>query len=136
MNTAATQSSALLARARRLLSDHRTRAKRDGQVLDYSLRDLAALIEANPTCKWCRMPVGYDLQLDHLTPIARGGPHSLYNLVVSCSRCNALKGMLTGAEMEFLMEFLGGLHPVARADVERRLIAGGKRYSSRRGHAK
>jgi hypothetical protein len=35
VNTLRTQADALLARARRLLHDHTTRAGRDGQVLDY-----------------------------------------------------------------------------------------------------
>jgi hypothetical protein len=52
-----------------------------------------------------------------------------------CRRCQSLKGQLTGAEMQFLREFLEGLHPVARADVERRLLSGGKRYARKKENA-
>jgi 5-methylcytosine-specific restriction endonuclease McrA len=132
MNGSATQADAALARARRLLHDHRTRAHRDGQRLDYGLAEVRALLASTTCCRWCRMPVGFDLQLDHVEPIARGGAHALHNLAVCCARCNGIKGMLTGAEFEFLLEFLADLHPVARQDIERRLLAGGRRYSTSR----
>jgi 5-methylcytosine-specific restriction endonuclease McrA len=131
MNLPDTQIGAVEGLARRALARHKAAAKSLGQVLDYTAADLVQLVEANPCCRWCRLPVGFDLHLDHLHPIARGGKFALYNLCVSCSRCNRLKGCLTGAEMEFLREFLDGLHPSAREDIERRLLAGGKRYASR-----
>jgi hypothetical protein len=132
MNITTTQAEALDVRVRRALSHHKAAAKSLGQVLDYTAADLVQLVEANPLCRWCRLPVGFDLHLDHLQPIARGGKFAFHNLCVSCSRDNRLKGQLTGAEMEFLMEFLDGLHPAAKEDIERRLLAGGKRYAGRR----
>ena len=130
----ATQVDALMARARRLLHDHRTRAREVGLQLDYSLSDLRRLLESNPLCHWCKLPVDFALTLDHLHPIARGGQHALHNLCVSCTRCNALRGMLTEAETLELLEFLGSLPPLARQDLERRLLAGGQRYQRRRRH--
>jgi 5-methylcytosine-specific restriction endonuclease McrA len=118
-----------LARARRLLGDHRTRAKRDGAILDYGLAELRQLLAAAPLCAYCRQPVAWDASLDHITPTSRGGAHALHNLAVCCARCNGIKGSLTGAEMEFLLEFLADLHPTARQDLERRLLAGGCRYA-------
>src|SRR5262249_32712019 len=132
MQTTSSQSNALLARCRRLLYDHRSRAKREGQALDYGLADLRHLIESSPCCRWCKLPVGYDLQLDHLHPVHRGGRHALYNLTGSCKRCNTLRGMLPEAETLHLLELLADLHPTARADVERRLLHGGARYSRRK----
>ena len=131
MNAIPTQAGALLARCRRLLAAHRCRAKAVGQVLDYDLDDLRRLIESSPCCRWCRLPVGFDLQLDHLHPIGRGGQFALYNLCIACGRCNRLRGMLTEAETLHLLEFLGDIGPVARADLERRLLAGAKRYGKR-----
>jgi hypothetical protein len=72
------------------------------------------------------------LQFDHLHPIARGGRFAVWNTTIACSRCNQLRGLLTEAETLELREFLEGLHPVARQDIERRLHAGGQRYASRR----
>jgi 5-methylcytosine-specific restriction endonuclease McrA len=131
VNEPRTQADALLSRARRLLSDHRTRAKRDGAELDYSLHDLRQLLATSPTCTYCRAPVAFDAQLDHRTPIARGGRHALDNLVVCCARCNQLKGQLTEAEFDELLGLLALLHPAARADLERRLLSGGRRYARR-----
>jgi 5-methylcytosine-specific restriction endonuclease McrA len=128
MNPARTQQDALLYRCRRLLSDHRTRAKAAGCVLDYTIDDLRRLIASAPCCRWCKLPVDLSVSVDHVQPTSRGGPHALHNLAVVCRRCQRLKGMLTGAEMEFLLELLDGLHPVARADMERRLLSGGARY--------
>jgi 5-methylcytosine-specific restriction endonuclease McrA len=124
------QADALLARARRLLSDHRTRAKRDGAALDYGLTDVRQLLESSPCCNYCRLPVAWDVSLDHRTPTARGGRHALDNLAVCCERCNGLKGQLTEGEFHELLTSLALLHPAARADLERRLLAGGRRYGT------
>lgn len=126
-----TQAGAALSRARRLLSDHHTLAKKAGAVLDYTLADVRQLLDAHPLCEYCRRPLGWDASIDHGQPIARGGKHALDNLTVCCPRCNGLKGMLTGAEFAALMACLDKLHPTARQDVERRLLAGGKRYGRR-----
>jgi hypothetical protein len=50
MNPPPRQADALLARARRLLSDHRTRAKRDGGALDYGLAEWRRLLSGSPCC--------------------------------------------------------------------------------------
>lgn len=133
MKLPATQADALLIRARRLLHDHQTRARKDGAQLDYGLHDVIQLLRASPCCRWCRMPVGYgDVSLDHVLPISRNGRHVLSNLAVICTRCNSLKGCLTGSEFEALLQLLDRLHPIARQDLERRLLAGGKRYGAGR----
>jgi 5-methylcytosine-specific restriction endonuclease McrA len=118
--------------ARRLLPDHRTRAKRGGAALDYGLVDERQLLADNPLCEYCRMPLSFAASLDHRTPIARGGRRSLDNLAVCCSRCNSLKGMFTESEFRELLMLLALLHPAARADLERRLVAGGTRYAFRK----
>lgn len=127
-----TQADALLSRARRLLHDHRTRARRDGATLDYGLPEIRRLIAASSCCRWCKLPVGFDLSLDHVQAVSRGGQHQLANLVVVCRRCQSLKSCLSGPEMELLIQFLDRLHPIARQDLTRRLLAGGSRYSTTR----
>jgi 5-methylcytosine-specific restriction endonuclease McrA len=133
VSTPGTQADALLARARRLLHDHRTRARTDGVTLDYSLRDVRALLASSPCCAYCGLPVGWDVSLDHRLPIGRGGRHVLGNLALCCSRCNSLKGLLTEDEFRELLTFLALLHPTARQDLERRLLSGGQRYGRPRG---
>lgn len=132
MKAIASAADALQARARRLLSDQRTRAKKDGAALAYGLLDLRRLLEANPLCAYCRMPLSFAVSLDHRQPLARGGKHALDNLAVCCERCNRLKGMLTEAEYRELLMLLASFHPTARADVERRMLAGGRRYAGSR----
>lgn len=129
-----TQANALLVKARKALNDHRARAKKAGATLNYGLIDLQQLLANNPLCYYCRLPVAFDASIDHKTPITRGGPwtYLLGNLCISCSRCNRLKGMLTAEEFTQLRLALELLPPVARADIERRLLAGGKRYASSR----
>ena len=74
---------------------HRRTVKRNGEVGD--LRTIANWIKSwrakkSVTCYWCnnRFP-GKNCQPDHIMPIARGGSHTLSNLVVSCKRCNNRK---------------------------------------------
>jgi 5-methylcytosine-specific restriction endonuclease McrA len=130
MKLPVSQADALTARCRRILRDHKAMAKPRGIVLDYGVNELRTMLESSPCCRWCRLPVGFaDLNVDHVHPLARGGAIALYNLCIACSRCNRLRSMLTEAETLELLEFLNGLHPAARQDLERRLLAGGERYA-------
>jgi 5-methylcytosine-specific restriction endonuclease McrA len=127
-----TPANAALVRARRLLHAHQDRARKDGVALDYGVAQLRELLASTPLCEYCRNPVAWNVSLDHRTPTGRGGKHNLDNLAVCCPRCNSLKGMLTEDEFRELLKLLALLHPAARADVERRLIAGGGRYAGNR----
>lgn len=118
---------ALQVRARRILRSHRQRAKKDGAKLDYGLSEIQELL-AKCLCEYCLLPVSYSIQIDYARPISRGGTHCLDNLVLSCSRCNQLKGQLTKEEFIQLLDLLSKLYPAARQDIERRLLAGGRRY--------
>ena len=40
-----------------------------------------------------------DLTMDHKVPIARGGKSTKSNVVLSCKKCNTLKGTRTMAEI-------------------------------------
>jgi 5-methylcytosine-specific restriction endonuclease McrA len=122
----------LLARARRLLHDHRTRAKKLGASLDYNLDDVRQLLEASPLCSYCRLPLSFAASLDHRQPLARGGRHRLDNLAVCCTRCNSVKGQLSEAEFQGLLALVTHWHPTGRQDLERRLLAGAKRYAGSR----
>lgn len=61
---------------------------------------LAALQEAGlDRCYWCNVLVNYatshekkSASVDHLVPISSGGQTTKGNCVLSCSRCNGLKG--------------------------------------------
>lgn len=117
---------------------HRQLALKDHCSLDYAAADLVALAKRCRQCFYCRMPLSFGFEFDHVIPIARSvQAHRKANIVCCCSSCNALKGQLDGEEFVRLLRLLEDMDPRSAADVRRRLIAGGKRYaaSRRRGPA-
>ena len=69
----------------------RRRALQNGAIIGPV--DEAAIFERDKVCIYCGS--GEDLTLDHLTPLARGGPHRQDNLAVACRSCNSSKGTKT-----------------------------------------
>ncbi len=54
---------------------------------------------ASVPCFYCGRDPGRGLrEVDHKTPFARGGPHSIENLAVSCKPCNSAKSTMTSQE--------------------------------------
>lgn len=45
------------------------------------------------------------LEIEHLTPLSRGGEHRIHNVVPACPTCNKMKGQMTHDEF---MEKLDG----------------------------
>lgn len=60
---------------------------------DVTSKQLLQLRQGTTHCFWCNIPLK-DIKphIDHVTPLSKGGEHSLYNLVVSCPTCNIRKG--------------------------------------------
>ena len=56
----------------------------------------------NGECFYCRNPLGHILdrnfELEHQTPLSRGGKHCATNVVLSCTPCNRRKGAKTAEE--------------------------------------
>lgn len=76
-------------------SIHRRRARmRVNGVFDIRPIEIARLYRQ--ACAYCGSKES--IQLDHVIPIARGGTHSIGNLISACSSCNASKGSLTITE--------------------------------------
>lgn len=42
-------------------------------------------------CYWCSKKCAINFHLDHYTPLSKGGPHQVNNLVIACSACNLKK---------------------------------------------
>ena len=42
-------------------------------------------------CAYCLAPLGDDVHMDHMTPLSRGGNHTLSNVVPCCKSCNSKK---------------------------------------------
>lgn len=121
-----TQDALLRQKCRQALRHHRQWAKKDGATLDYGTLDLLELARSQQTCEYCHMPLAWDWQFDHRTPLARSAKgHRLKNLAIVCSNCNCAKGQLSELEYIDLLMYLRGIDPRGAADMRRRLIAGG-----------
>jgi len=65
-----------------------------------------------------------DIQIDHRTPISRGGSFGIENLAVTTAQSNQRKGSLVSAEFKELLQLLDSFEPVAKTDVLTRLRRG------------
>ena len=70
---------------------HRRRARLAGQSGKATAGQVrAAKKKAGGLCFYCKAKVK-DLTIDHVTPLARGGSHTLDNIVFACHECNSKK---------------------------------------------
>lgn len=81
------------AERRRMLEFRRQVRKRSGGVFQVEPSDLLRIQgRQQGRCFYCGQRMGDRQQWDHVEPIARGGRHSIGNLVLACGDCNASKG--------------------------------------------
>lgn len=60
-------------------------------------------------CPYCRAPIDVlSCQLDHKTPLIRGGGPELENLQLLCKGCNGSKGNFTHEEYSLIVQFMEG----------------------------
>lgn len=79
-----------IGKAVRKNNKHKRRSiERQGDVTNKQLLEL----EQNAkTCYWCNKSLkNKQIHIDHYVPLAKGGEHTLSNLVVSCNKCNMSK---------------------------------------------
>lgn len=67
----------------------------DGTVTSEFLNNL---IKKNTTCYYCGVELEGKGHVEHMTPLSRGGLHSVNNLTMSCASCNLSKGTKTAEE--------------------------------------
>lgn len=68
---------------------------------ERGIKEWMASVKAKETaiCYYCASTIlTADIEFDHVIPISRQGPHTLYNLAVSCMGCNRSKHAKTPAE--------------------------------------
>lgn len=76
-------------------SDYRNRIIGDGTVTKQVLIDLYNQIQ----CKYCKEDIPEELRtIDHVVPMAKGGKHTITNLVMACKSCNSMKKDMTVEE--------------------------------------
>lgn len=77
-------------------------------------------------CPYCHAPIDVlSMQLDHKTPLNRGGGPHLDNLACICSPCNGSKSDFTHEEYSLLVEFMAGPGAHFRQRLEGVLRNGG-----------
>jgi 5-methylcytosine-specific restriction endonuclease McrA len=77
------------ARRNAKVSNHKRRAKAVGS---FTADDIAAIFKSQRgKCAYCRKKVGDSYHVDHIVPIARGGPNVRSNLQITCAACNRAK---------------------------------------------
>lgn len=83
-----------------ILSNRAARSKRRGAAYtSEALEWIASLVD--PMCVYCG---DMAVEIDHLTPLTRGGTGERSNLAPCCRRCNSRKGAMTRDEYESKLE--------------------------------
>lgn len=120
-------------RSYQIFVHQRRAAEKLKRALDFDLPWLreqvvcALTVVERRSCRYCGDRLSpATFSLDHRTPVARGGSFSQENLQVVCLKCNQAKGNLTSSEYQQLNDMLGSWPKEAKADVLRRLSAGGR----------
>jgi 5-methylcytosine-specific restriction endonuclease McrA len=81
-----------------------------GTLVGYEVREYL-LEKWDRTCVYCGAK-NVSLQVEHITPKARGGSNRISNLTLACEACNQKKGRQTAAEFG---------HPIVQAQAKRPL---------------
>jgi len=68
--------------------------KQQNGIYKIATKELIKIYQSE--CTYCFSK--NDIEADHVIPIARGGQHSIGNLVPACRKCNASKGAKTITE--------------------------------------
>jgi hypothetical protein len=68
------------------------------------------------TCQYCATQQAPRYVLEHVIPVAKGGPTTAYNLVVACERCNQIKGTRVWAPLN--LDILTEKHPAWQDKIE------------------
>jgi len=72
-------------------------------------------------CGYCGCKITPDnFQVDHITPLAKGGSNYEFNLIASCSLCNKYKGALS--VVEFKKRILEQVEVIRKSNGKFRLL--------------
>jgi 5-methylcytosine-specific restriction endonuclease McrA len=83
----------------------RRRAHERAAEGSHTFEDIRALFERQGgRCHYCRVELGGKFEVDHLTPLSRGGSNAPDNLACACVVCNRRKYNRTEAEFLALLE--------------------------------
>lgn len=74
------------------------RSEKAGVYGELSRLDIEYLRLNNKDCYYCGSDVRENYEIDHKTPISRGGDNTVNNIVICCHDCNQSKGSKTEKE--------------------------------------
>ncbi len=70
----------------------RARIKIRATETDVTPEKILALKAHSKICYWCKKKMKPDeMSVDHITPISKGGPHLMWNIVICHQKCNSRK---------------------------------------------
>jgi hypothetical protein len=125
----------VLQRTQRMHETHCRHARRAGVAVDYTVEELRQLVQRKLSasgCPYCRKELtASTFALTYKNPPRRGGRHGLVNLIVCCTRCRAIKGMLDGQEFQELLVMMRNWPEAVRHWFVARLLRGRGRYGPR-----
>lgn len=78
-------------------------------------------------CFFCRRPMNDDITVEHLVPIAHGGPNHISNLFLAHSECNREAGHLSAPEKVAIALSNVPIPTWGAADIEQRVMGRGDR---------
>lgn len=85
----------------RQYAKNRRARKLNAAVCDFTLSQWTALVESEGRlCAYCH-EASDNLTQEHMTPLVRGGDHTLSSIAPACKRCNNRKGTKTPLEFVF-----------------------------------
>lgn len=76
----------------RALNEGRRAREKGAKVGKVSAKCFAQILKTQKfKCSWCGISIRDNAQMDHITPLSKGGEHSTRNIVGSCPTCNRRK---------------------------------------------
>ena len=78
---------------RRAITERRRARLVEAPINDFTRQDWRALCKASGyRCAYCHEKFAFkDLTMDHITPLSKGGSHTLSNIIPACQPCNSRK---------------------------------------------
>lgn len=74
------------------ISESKRRARKANCDCTVTAKEVKNLVSSIDNCYYCGCTFEYTRkEVDHYVPLAKGGPHSLDNLVIACKSCNSAK---------------------------------------------
>lgn len=86
-------------RDRRLTNTRNRRARLKAAEGKHSLQDILDMLASQGgLCAYCEGRLGDGYEVDHMTPVSRGGTNDWSNLAITCATCNRQKHVKTAEE--------------------------------------